>query len=327
MVTKEEVLQSIKELASQNYIKKEEILSAFNQGVKLDESATNKKLGIAEILYYIGGAVVFFGIAILIGQNWNTLNTLTKILSTLGSAVVAYFVAVLFGTRKKSEKIGLAFHLIAALVMPMGLYVTFHEAGFNINSSGMQSLISIILLGVYLLSLIVFRRDIFILFSVIFGTWLFFSFTNLMVSDNPVWGMDFFYYRALIVGLAYMFLGYYFSKSNRSSLTGFLYGFGILGFLGAAMALGGWKPDQKLFWELIFPVLIFGALFSSVYLKSKAFLTFGTIFLMAYIAKITAEYFSGSMGWPLSLVVIGLLMIASGYLFIYMKNKYMPKIS
>ena len=89
------------------------------------------------------------------------------------------------------------------------------------------------------------------------------------------------------------------------------------------MALGGFQPNQDAFWELIYPVIIFGALFTSVYIKSKSVLTMGTIFLMIYILKITAEYFSTGLGWPLALVIAGLMMIGAGYMSITIKAKYM----
>lgn len=323
MATKEEVLQYIKELAGKDAIKKEEIIAAFEESaVTSVVSGKAKSAGISEILYYVGGAIVFIGISIFIWQNWSQLSSFTRILSTLGSSIAAYLVGLFFIIKKKTENVALSFYLISALVMPLGLYIAFREANFDIGSTEMQSLISFILLIVYLSSLAIFRKNLFIVFSVIFSTWFFFSFTSFLVGNNPLFGNDFFQYRILTVGLAYILLGYYFYKNNRSSLTGFLYGFGIMGFLGSALFLGGWQPNQKIFWEIIFPGLVFGTLFLSVFLKSRAFLTFGTIYLMLYIIKITSEYFSGSLGWPLSLVLIGFLLIASGYLFIYIKNKY-----
>jgi hypothetical protein len=118
-------------------------------------------------------------------------------------------------------------------------------------------------------------------------------------------------------------MGYSFSKNERAPLSGFLYSFGILGVLGAALILGEWTPNQNVFWELIYPILVFGALFLSIHIKSKAFLIWGTIFLMAYILKITAEYFSTGLGWPLALVIAGLAMIGVGYMSISIKNKYL----
>lgn len=327
MATKEEVLQYIKTLAEQNVVTKDELLNAYTSGsnVKGDQVIT-KRLGIAEILYYIGGAIVFIGIAIFVFQNWEDLNGFTRILATLGSGIAAYIIGFIFYRDEKTETIGSAFHLISALVTPIGLYVVFDNAGFDVSGSGWQSLISGILFAEFIASYFVFRRSIFILFSIIFGTWFFYVFTNYMVGPNPYFSIwKYYWYRTLVVGSAYMSLGYFFSKNNREQLSGFLYGFGTLGFLGAAFALGGWKPDQNAFWELIFPLLTFGALFLSVHLKNSAFLTYGTLYLMAYILKLTSEYFSDSLGWPLTLVIAGLLLIGAGYLYVFLKKKYISQ--
>lgn len=325
MATKEEVLQYIKTLGEQKIVTKDELDLAFDSGsgIKTDVVLT-KKLGISEILYYIGGAIVFLGIAILLAQNWSTLGFGTKVLATLGAGVAAYFVGVLFSRDQRTETAGSAFYLISALVIPMGLYVVFDNAGFDASSYGSQSLISGILFGMHMLSCVVFRKNVFTLFSILFGTWLFFSLTSFMVGGGPYFDdWKFYEYRVLVAGITYMLIGYAFSKKERASFSNFLYGFGILGFLGSALALGGWEPNQNVFWELIYPGLIFGALFLSVHIKSKSFLAWGTLFLMAYILKITSEYFSSGLGWPLALVIAGLAMIGVGYMSLSLKKKYL----
>ena len=75
-------------------------------------------------------------------------------------------------------------------------------------------------------------------------------------------------------------------------------------------------------WEILFPGIVFGVVFLSVYLKSKSFLVFGSIYLMAYILKLTKEYFADSMGWPLALVISGLLLIGIGYAAFALNKKY-----
>lgn len=325
MATKEEVLQYVRSLAEQKIVTKEELDSAFEagSGIKTDVVLT-KKLGVAEILYYIGGAIVFLGIAILLAQNWSTLEFGTKVLATLGAGIAAYFVGLLFSRDERTETASPAFYLISALVTPMGLYVVFDNAGFDAGSYGTQALISGIMFGSYLLSLLVFRKNIFMLFSILFGSWLFFSLTSLMVGGASFFDdWKFYMYRVLVAGVAYILLGYAFSKDERAPLKGFLYGFGILGVLGSALALGGWEPNQNVFWELIYPGLVFGALFLSVHIKSTSFLTLGTLFLMAYILKITSEYFSSGLGWPLALVIAGLAMIGVGYMSLSIKKRYL----
>lgn len=324
MATKEELLASIRDLAAQKRITRSEVDAAYDEGSGSKAGPVfSKRIGVSEILYYIGGAVVFLGISILLWQNWSTLNPITKILATLGSGVAAYFLGLIWSREERTEGVGTAFHLISALVTPLGLYVAFDNAGFDASGYGAQSLISGILLATYLLSYVVFRKSIFTLFSILFGTGLFFSFTSFLVGGNPYFGSgEFFEYRVLVAGLTYMLLGYSFTQSEKAPLSNFLYGFGILGFLGAALALGGFSPARNAFWEIIFPGLVFGTLFLSVHLKSKAFLTFGTLYLMAYILKITGEYFTSGLGWPLALVLAGLMLIAVGYMSFYLKDKY-----
>jgi hypothetical protein len=308
MVTKEEILQYIRMLAEQKVITKDELIEAYDSGsgIKQDIVLT-KKVGVAEILYYIGGAIVFLGISILLWENWSILGFVTKVLVTFGLGIAAYFVGLFFIRYERTETPGSAFYFISALVTPIGLGVIFDNMGFDASSYGSQSLISGIMLMTYLLSLFLFRKNIFTLFSILFGTWFFFSITSWMISGAPYFNdWKFYMYRILVAGVAYMLIGYAFSKNERAPLSGFLYGFGILGFLGAALALGGWEPNQNVFWELIYSGLVFGALFLSVHIKSKAFLTFGTIFLMAYIIKITLEYFSSGLGWP-SLLLLPVL--------------------
>ncbi len=326
MATREEILLYITTLAQQQTVSKEEVMAAYNEGINDNkDQILTKKVSIVEILYYIGGGIVFLGISILMAQNWSILGFGTKVLATLGASMAAYFVGLLLSQNTKTEAVGSAFYLISALVAPLGLYVIFDHAGFDTTGFGLQSLISGILFSVYIFSYIVLRKNIFTLFCIIFGTWLFFSLTSLLVGSNPYFNdWKFYQYRTLLAGLSYILLGYTFSKSERAPLRGFLYGFGIIGFLGASLALGGWKPNQNILWELIFPILVFGALFISVYIQSNAFLVWGTLFLMVYILKITSEYFSSGLGWPLALVIAGLSMIGVGYMSITIKRKYLP---
>jgi len=79
------------------------------------------------------------------------------------------------------------------------------------------------------------------------------------------------------------------------------------------------------FWELVFPGLSFGILFLSVYLKTRSFLIFGTLYLMFYILKITNEYFTSGFGWALSLIILGFALIGIGYFAFYLNKKYISQ--
>jgi uncharacterized membrane protein YczE len=46
------------------------------------------------------------------------------------------------------------------------------------------------------------------------------------------------------------------------------------------------------------------------------------LFLVAYLIRITAQYFSNITGWPIALIFIGIVIIGLGYLAIYINKKY-----
>jgi hypothetical protein len=332
MDAKEQALEYVKKLAMATVVSRDEVIAAYDSGVPAGSPGQVavpppppiEKVGIADIMYYIGGAIVFLGIAIFVWQNWAILPVPARLLATLGGAIGAYVVGMLFSTQEKLIGPGNAFFLISALVMPLGLYVAFDAAGYNVGDQTTQILISGLLFIMFLCSFAVRRSAVFLLFSIMFGTWLCYAVTDYLVSQSiEISTWRFYGYRTLLSGACYILLGYAFAKGRFAAISGPLYAFGILGLLGSALALGGWEPEQYPLWELSYPLFVFGALFLSVYLKSKSFLVFGSIFLIAYIFKLTAEYFTEGFGWPLSLVVGGLAMIAVGYMSISLHKKYL----
>ena len=183
-------------MSSQNLITKDEIIGAFDNGKSSKTNPLTRELGISEVLYMTGGFIVFIGVAVLIGQNWDTFNAFTRILVTLGFGIVSYMVGVLFNKEEKHGLVSYAFHLIAALIIPLGLGVVVDQAGFDVASAISQSIIAAILLMTYVASYFVLKKTIFTFFSIAFATWLFFSFTNLLIGSNPYFvDINFYEYR------------------------------------------------------------------------------------------------------------------------------------
>ena len=323
---KELILKNVEALIQEGQLTMHELLDVYERSSRTDKQETiSKQSRISNILYYIGGAIVFLGICIFVGTNWSNLNDVTKILATLGSSVMIYFAAVLLSRYDNLQKISNAFYFISGLVAPLGIFVTMHIAGLNTDSAGSHTVVAGILLIVNLLSYYIDRRNVFFIFNVIFGTWLFFSLTTFLIGGRPFTNWDFIKYRWLAAGLTHMILGYSLVNTNKKALTPYFYGFGVIEFLTAALCLGDWSPNQNVFWELIFPGLSFGVLFLSVYLKARLFLIFGTIYLMIYILKITGEYFTSGFGWALSLIIVGFALMGIGYFAFYLNKKYISQ--
>lgn len=325
MEEKNRALQYIKSLAEQGTITRSELIEAFDSiNTDKHDGSLTKKPGVSEVMYYIGGGIVFLGIAILLIQNWTSLSLGTKLLSTLGAGIGAFLVGFLLSRQEKTESVGSAFYLIYALITPIGIGVALNNDGGFSDIAGLQSIIS----GTMLVSCLIMARflhkQIFVLFSILFATWFYFALSAWIIGGNPLLdSWQFYMYLILFAGAAYTLLGHAFTKSNSANLSGFLYGFGILAVLGSTFALGDWSPSQNIIWELVYPFLIFGTLFISTSIKRRSFLIWGTIFLMAFILKITSEYFTSSLGWPLALVIAGLALMGVGYMSLSIKKKYL----
>lgn len=311
---KNSLLQEIRNLSSKKEITKQELTDAFDEGsiALTNPGISLKHLSISEIMYYLGGSIVFIGISVLIWQNWTHLSSFTKVLATLGSGLLAYIIGVLLSRNPKYLGPSNAFHLISALVLPLGFYILFDSFGYKIDN-GAGSIIYAALTLIQLISYFIFKKPLFVIFGTIYATLLFFIFTNWITEKDPFFASaKFIFYRFLMVGGVYILLGYYFAKSQLESLSDALYSFGALFVLAFTLALSGWKPNQSFIWEILHPLLVFSSIFASVYIKNRSFLTLGTAFLMIYILKITSEYFSQSLGWPLTLVLAGFGLIGVG---------------
>ncbi|RJQ37167.1 DUF2157 domain-containing protein [Candidatus Parcubacteria bacterium] len=279
---------------------------------------------IAEVLYALGGVLVLSGIGVLIAQQWQNLPTIARILVTFGSAVAAYGVGIALLSHPALGKLGQVFAALSGILMPIGVATILYEMDLDIGALNTQVLLASVCLLIFGVSSVVFRRTVFYVFTLLFGTWFYFATALWLVEGNPMFQTGrFIQYLILIAGAAYLALGYYFDLRSMEYAARRLYAIGTLGFLGAAFALGGWFPDQNAFWEFIFPFLAVGFIFLSVPTRSGAFLTLGSLFLMGYIGKITAEYFADTFGWELSLVVAGLLVMATGYVSLRLRRKYL----
>jgi hypothetical protein len=331
MIHKEDVIREIKILASRKGITKEEVVAAYEDGILMEPppiQIEEKNTMVSKILYYVGGAIVVAGIAIYTGQKWEMFSSVTRIAITLGSGVAMFMSAVFLAQNKQTIGVANAFHFIGGLLIPTGLYVLVHEYFGDVFPRSVHSIIMGALAVSYVVSHKAMKSLILLIFSIIFGTLFYFAFVEYLIGAS--WFMfdleRLTMYEFLTVGATYLLLAYTFSKeAGRRILSGFLYGFGSLFFLGSTLALGGWSPDQYIFWESMYPGFVFGGLFLSAYLRSRVMLIFSALFLMGYIGKITGEYFSDSIGWPTALILVGFILVGVGYLTVYLNQKYISR--
>ena len=81
---KELILKNVEILIREGQLTRNELFEVYERSARTDKQETlSKQSRISNILYYIGGAIVFLGICIFVGTNWSNLNDATKILATL----------------------------------------------------------------------------------------------------------------------------------------------------------------------------------------------------------------------------------------------------
>lgn len=323
-----QVLSELEKLAKSNLINKEQVLNIFEDTqptqtpTQQSSQALSQKINLQKILYYIGGFIVLFGVVFFIAQFWDTMSQVSKTVLTLSSAISAYALGYYFFHNTKSRDFGHAFLVIATALFPLGIGTSLDTIGISATNSGGVSINSAVLFMIYFVSYTTLNAEIFLPFSIMAASVLFFSFTNFLFKDFGVM-RHFDEYRVLVLGITYICFGYYFFQTNRKFMTNLMYFFGLSAFLGAALALQGFFPKINVFWQSFYPFLLVITFWTSIKLQNKIFLIMATSFTFVEILKLTAEYFSKSIGWPISLIVAGLAIMGIGYVSFELNNKFL----
>lgn len=314
-------LHDLSELIKKGEISKEQLLLLFP--TEQQEKSEPHKINLQQLFYLLGAFIVIVGIVVFIYQFWEDMNQLTKVLFTLGPAISAYATGYYFFQKDRKNEIGLAFLIISSFVYPMGIGTSLDLIGISATEMGGLTVISTVLFIIYFATYYALKSWVFLPFAILAGSSAFVTFTNLLF-ENSVPPPHFNEYRALILGIVYSSFGHYFSISENSQekkgMVNLLYFFGFSLFLGSALALSGYKLKINVVWQLAYPFLLAITFYLSILLQNKAILIAGTIFTFAEILKLTSEYFSESLGWPIALIIAGLVIMGVGY-FSFEVNK------
>ena len=124
-------------------------------------------------------------------------------------------------------------------------------------------------------------------------------------------------WASLLVGASFISAAYGLHLENRYK---WLVGLGYL--IGSTMSYAGlFTLLQHSPIELIYFAVTAAMLYACVVLQSKTLLLTTTIAMLSYIGNFSATHFVDSLGWPITLVLIGIAFLGVGTLAIKLKKK------
>lgn len=292
--TRDDALNQIQNLIETHHLSELDILGLYKKSSALHSKPTNL-LQLAMI--YLGGIFIFAGLGVYINMIWDDINSLSRVIITLGSGFVAFILSLLCTSDARFTKALTPFIVIAGILQPMGLFVFMDE---YLPHTGNVTLAACYVMGFMLvqqfIAFVATRVTGFLFFSVFF----FYSFICMIlnlweISDLIV---------PVAIGISGLMVAWGIDQTNHRSITPFYY-FCMSGIVAIA--------SYDLLEETHFDALLVGVSCILIYVAmiaaSRTILTVAVISLLGYLVYFTGEYFKNIVGWPIALIVLGLVMI------------------
>lgn len=294
----------------------------------------------SHVLYYFGGLLAISAVTLFVTQAWESLRGLPLcILSTL------FFLLGLFLTK---------FFLDKKLKIPAGIMATFSLCVVPLAVYNLQNWLGIapdqiyqysdyhywiswywipmefatLLIGVVMLY---FYRFPFLLFPISVTLWymsmdlvpLFFHMTTYPWSYRATFSM--YFGLAIIFAAVYMDLKH---SDDRQDYAFWLYIFGVMAFWGGLSA----QDSNSELSRFIYCLINLAMILVSVFLNRRVFAIFGAIGVLGYLGHLSYSVFQNSLGFPVILVFLGILIIFIAARWSRIENKmykyfqpYIPK--
>ncbi|MCA9364892.1 MAG: hypothetical protein KC736_03305 [Candidatus Moranbacteria bacterium] len=321
---KEQLLQELSEKINTGKINREEVLAYFEavnetkEGGIMKETRSTMSFSVTKLLYGLGAVIVVVGIVALVSQVWSSLGSSGHIIITLGIGILTAVLGSILLKSRPEDNIGIVFHFIGGVLIPGGAVVTLSEMNIDLLTPWPFAIIFGVVFALYLLINAIQKNIILMFFAITNGT-IFIYLTTESITSSLIYNSDKLYaYLTMAVGASYLLLAHAFREGRNKKLVRALCLFGVTGFLGAAFS----QVYDSVLWQVSYFVVVAGGLALSVYMRSRIILIMGALFLVAHIIYITSEYFADSIGWPISLVILGFLFIGLGYVSININRKY-----
>jgi hypothetical protein len=292
---RERAIGEIVTLARQHQVSAVEIAAAL--GEEHATTAEGRRRGVmVRVLGFIGGTFIFAGIGVFIALQWESMNSAARVVITLGSGVSAFIAALLSSREARFDKATTPLFLMAAALQPTGMLVAFDEFG----SGGDWRLASLVTCGTMALQFgATFRtlsRSTLLFMCILFSVLFWWTLFDLLNVENEI--------VALVLGGSLLLAAMGVDRTPHRVITPPWYFLGATGFLYGVFDM---VEDTPI--EMAFLMAAAAFVYLSVTQHSRTLLFVATAAILAYTGYFTSEHFAESVGWPIALIIFGILMI------------------
>lgn len=309
MQDKQTGLQAIQDLMTKYNLSISEIQAFIASKESQDKGST-----IIRLFAYLGGVFVLGGISIYVSMNWEHMSSLLRVLVTLGSGFVAFVMALLILFDGRFEKLVTPLFIVAALLELGGLLVLLDEYFTPTGHWEPASMLIHACVGIQFgLAYAALKRDA-LLFVTIYsafmlaGSW----FEYMKVDEELI---------AIFLGVGLVATSFTLRFTKHISITPIWY------FVGGILLLLGIfvKCVDKSGMDIFYIMANLGLVYLSIYVVSRTLLFVSLLSLFCYISYVAYEHFVDSVGLPLVLIALGLLLFGLSAVGVKLNQKYLKQ--
>jgi hypothetical protein len=307
---KDKAIEEILQLARRHDVTLEDLRDALPPAAPEPTRASGGLRGLLPRLFaYLGGTFIFAGVCVFIGINWEEMNTAARIIVTLGSGLAVFTMGLAAASRTRFEKAATPLFLIAAFLQPTGIIVALDELsrGSNWHYAG---LLTTGVMAVQQGAAFLARKRTTLLFTTLVFSFTFLTILFDLLHIEPE-------ISAVTLGFSLTLISIVVDRTPHALITPFCYLIGSVSVLYGVFDLLERTP-----FEILFLLAACGIVYLSVYVRSRTLLVSGTVSILSYIGYFTSQHFLESWGWPLALIVLGLVLIGLSASAVRINQKY-----
>ena len=307
METQRTAIEQILEIARKHNLTLTDIETGFRAEARGSVEPSASLLG--RILGYLGGIFIFAGLSIFTALNWDVMNTAARIIITLGSGLTVFVMALVASGDERYTRVKTPLYLIAAALQPVGILVAIDE--FSSGGDWHYAVLLTAAIMVFQQAAVFWqKRDTTLLFTtLLFALWFFAVALDLLNVDEE--------FIAVILGFSTVSLCIGLERTPNRGMNPFWYLFGSVSFF-----YGLFELVEHTNVELVFLAIACGGVVLSTWVRSRTLLFVSTVAILAYIGYFTSEHFQDSLGWPLVLIILGLVFIALSSVAMRINKRY-----